>query len=264
MVVIARGLLFSIWAWPWQFAPSFLRFIQFPWRLCLFITLASSFLAALAFYLLPLSRRWLNIVLAVLIILLTTSAYFTSEHHQEELKHIDVTTAAAVGALGVDQEYLPLLTKDHREELAERPTGVLALPSTLLTTKSTTPHSASTSALPLPATPSAQIIADDPPYLEFTISSNDGHTTNFELPRLYYLGYQIEFWPATAPSQSTNLHYNLAYLENDRGLMAITVVGNGRVVVTYPGTLGYRLGLWLAGGTLVVILAVGIKQKRKH
>ena len=77
-------------------------------------------------------------------------------------------------------------------------------------------------------TATVEVIENNTPNLSFKVQNNSD-TFTLELPRLYYLGYQLEGEKV------------LSIEESEYGMVQVTVGGNGTYHLTYPGTALYRI-----------------------
>ncbi|MBQ3309111.1 hypothetical protein IJG78_00350 [Candidatus Saccharibacteria bacterium] len=97
------------------------------------------------------------------------------------------------------------------------------------------------------------------PDMEFKVSDVSGETTLI-LPRIYYLGYNIEATYADGSKES------LPYLMSEHGYITITLNKNADIKVTYPGTKIQRGAYVAAGLGLLGFIGLSIflykKEKR--
>jgi hypothetical protein len=131
-----------------------------------------------------------------------------------------------VQATGVDDEYLPVRAKQAAKSLEDRPRLIIPL-----TTRST-------------ATPSASITINETPYLLARIENNADQETVFELPRLFYAGYEMK-WTVDGSQQGIALPYD----QSDQGLITVKLTGNGTLEAQFTG------GKWYVVSWIVAILA---------
>lgn len=147
-----------------------------------------------------------------------------------DIATIDYTTHSIIQAMGVEQEYLPVQSRKEMEPLETRGYGILPL------TNNET------------ATPSATIVENETPYMLAKIENNQGKETVFELPRLFYAGYELK-WQADGESTRTTLPYE----QSEDGLITVLVPGNGTLQVNYTGGKWYSF-LWLGAVTAAAYL----------
>ena len=68
--------------------------------------------------------------------------------------------------------------------------------------------------------------------MEFTVS-NINKEIEIELPRIYYLGYEIK-------QISSKKTYNIKYNESNNGFIKLKIKRNGKIIVKYKGTTLYN------------------------
>lgn len=207
----------------WVHLPEFFAYIQYPHRLLLQATPILTFLIALPFILIRKVTKKMVFLLAILAIFIVTYTFKFNNYKLFEIGKIDYTTFSILQATGVDQEYLPVNAKKEFENLEKRPRLILPLT-----------HNEA-------ATPSANIVTNETPYLLANISGNENQQTQFELPRLFYAGYELS-WKA----QGADHHVSLLYSQSKSGLIATTIPGNGTLEVQYTGGKWYWLACWSA------------------
>ena len=74
------------------------------------------------------------------------------------------------------------------------------------------------------------ILADDTPYMKFEVKNIDD-TVKLELPRIYYLGYEIT-------DEDGNV---MNYECNDPGYISVNIDKEGIYEVSYTGTTAYKI-----------------------
>ena len=96
------------------------------------------------------------------------------------------------------------------------------------------------------------VLENNTPKLKFEVKDiND--TVTLELPRLYYLGYDITL---TTEKEKIKLDYT-----NDKyGFIKIKVPENGTVNVKYTGTTLYKITLIISILTIVTLIILSIKK----
>jgi hypothetical protein len=212
--------------WMWRYLPNLFAFIQYPHRLLGQFSLVISFVIALPFVLIKSPVTKIKIALGGLSLFVIAYTYVFNNYQLYELGTIDYTTHSIIQAMGVEQEYLPINTKNRYKELDNRPYALIALT-----------NNAS-------ATPSAQIVENQTPYLKAVIDGNESKQTSFELPRLYYAGYTLR-WQADNSKSSIVLPYT----QSNNGLITTAVPGNGTLTVQYTGGIWYPIVVIIALGT---------------
>ena len=228
------GIFFTCCDFIWKFVPAFLRNIQLPWRTSLFATFGICIFAAegLDYFFLVFKKKFIPIVSIIFIMVLAFGFYYNlKDARLFEHKSFNITN----DAMGWKKEYLPSETKENLEYFEKRDFNEIII------TK---------------GNGKVDIIDNKIPYLSFEVFDID-KSIILELPRLYYLGYNI-----------TDEHGNIIdYYKNKNGFIAINVTKEGKYYVNYTGTPGYKLSVIIASFTLfisIIILFVYLYKKKKN
>jgi len=175
-----------------------------------------SLLIALPFVLIRAVTRKLLVALGFLGIFIVAYTFMFNNYQLYELGTIDYTTHSIIQAMGVEQEYLPANTKGKYYVIDNREYLLLPLTNAEY------------------ATPSATIVTNETPYLLAEIENNESKQTIFELPRLFYAGYELK-WRAEGASAAITLPYG----QSKDGLITTVIPGNGTLQVQYTGGWWY-------------------------
>lgn len=218
----------------WEYLPNYFAFIQYPHRLLLQVTPVLTLLLALPCILIKKINKKIFLFLSILVIFIVAYTFKFNNYELQNLGSIDYTTHSIIQAMGVEREYLPIKTKEQFETFDERPFSLIPLTNTEK------------------ATPSATIVTNETPYLLAAIENNEDKQTVFELPRLFYAGYEL-MWQADGAATTTSLTYN----QSNTGLITTMLEGNGMLEVQYTGGRWYFL-FWLGAvitfGYLLVLM----------
>lgn len=93
------------------------------------------------------------------------------------------------------------------------------------------------------------------PNLSFNMKIKKGKDVTLELPRLYYLGYQIEL------TQKNGKKIELDYEYDKYGLIKITVPKSGYIEMKYTGTLMYQIFSWVRNLGILIFIIIVIKYQ---
>lgn len=209
----------------WLILPNFFSFIQFPYRLLIIVTPIISLLIALPFILIrKISNQVKITIIATFSIIMIGYTFLYNDFEMYELGVIDYTTHSIIQAMGVEREYLPIRSIDAYESFNNREYKLIPEPI----------FSA--------ATPSADIIKNETPYLLAEIHNNESKVTTFEIPRLYYSGYKLTWKP-----KDTDEELDVLYNQSENGLIETTIPGNGELEVQFTGGKYFKLFSILAG-----------------
>lgn len=198
--------LFMMNAFPWEFMPQFMIMIQFAWRIETMLIFALSILAALALRNLD-TRKGKIICLLIVIVfnMFTVSySYIPSMFKDYNIKDIDMSYYG----MGWEKEYLPLRTTQNMDYFWSRGNEILIRRGRADIEKN----------------------YDNAPDLEFKVTNNE-ESIVVELPRIYYLGYNITFM------NENNETKELQCYMNENGFIDVKIIGNGTVKVKYTGTV---------------------------
>ena len=249
LVTGAICIFFACFSPIWNYTPRILNFIQFPWRLFVFVSGALSFVAGTPFLLLKKNKFNYLLLGATILAIITISYLSTSTVRLEELHNIDHSTAASLSAVGNYAEYLPITAKSDMDYLAEREQAKIKI-----TSWQTYDETSNETVI----IPEIDVLTNKTPYLLFTVQQeNPNSIVTLELPRIYYLGYQINLIDGNGNKSQLN------YWENEKGLIEVQVIGEGTIEVNYSGTLLYQLSLVISITTLIgVLIYFGVEVKR--
>ncbi len=226
-------LLFTILAlimttklWPWYYTPDLLQTLQFPWRLCLYVAFGASLVA-----LIPLKKiettKYFNFLIMVLIgISLIGSLYYTYHVDNET---VDLNQINYNLGMGNQEEYLPGKVVKNYEYYKERSHDILIKDQEATISN----------------------IKDEVPNLSFDIKTEK--ETTIELPRLYYIGYELKCAEKIMPLS-----------ESDQGFLEATITTSGTCHLKYPGPKSYIISKILCGLTLGGILFFIIIKKSRQ
>lgn len=187
----------------WDILPTFFYMIQFSWRLCVFLGIGMALFASLIFQ--KYHQKWFYAGSIVLVLLLSVLAIHTRNDSILDKSYDEFMKEGA--SIGWQHEYLPAKALEHEDYWLHREEGIIANHNARVT-----------------------MIQNEVPNLVFTVS-NIEEQVSLELPRFYYLGYELvkengEKIPLT---------------ENENGFIQCEVSENGTYTLTYPGTKGMQI-----------------------
>lgn len=174
-------------------------------------------------------QKWSHskIVLLSIVILLLS---FVEIHFRCDnlFYHSKDETIESGAAMGWQHEYLPVNAHQQEEYYKTREEGIIAKSGA-----------------------GATIISNQVPNLVFEAKKG----SVLELPRLYYIGYRLE----------NEEHQTIDLLENEMGMIEVTILEDGVYTLTYPGTIFERIANVIS--LFAIALGTGIylyvyKQKK--
>lgn len=216
----------------WLHIPNILLSIQFPWRLATFVGFAFALVGAYALdsYLNIFKTKFIPLALSIIIIFLGMSVIENNKNTNfiENINEIDISTAGAA------REHFPIKFLKNMDEFWNKKYKITVLNGNADT----------------------KIIKDDTPYLKFKVNNID-EKVKIELPRIYYLGYEI------TDSKGNVVKYDC----HNPGYISVTLTKDGVYELNYVGTLAYKIAFILKSITIVLIIIFAIifcKRKQKN
>ena len=229
------GIAISSFLFPWDKLSGFFLMIQFPWRLLIFVILSTSLLAPLTLLLVN-KKYWNKIITClcifsiVFVLLLTSYRGITKSFNEPEVwKNEELVESEEMGA---QDEYLPNKTLENIEYFNKRGEGIIIKDDNTGV--------------------KIEIIENKTPYMKINISNNT--KTVIELPRLYYLGYELKLI-------GENKTEYINYYENENGFIEAELEGNGSLIINYKGTVLYRIFEYIRIVVVVTLIIYFIKKK---
>ena len=225
------GIFFTCCDFIWKFVPSFLRNIQLPWRTCIFATFGICLFAAegLDYFFAAFKKRYISIV-SILILIVFVFLFYYNLKDARLFRYKDFNVSN--DSMGGQYEYLPSETKKNLEYFRNRKSNKIIITS---------------------GSAEVKLLHNKMPNLDFEVKKVDGNIT-LELPRLYYLGYQIY-------DENGN---NVSYYKNKNGFIAINLSKNGKYYMVYTGTLADQLSVIIVILCLIICLFAFVYSIRKN
>lgn len=189
----------------WRIMPNFLLTIQFPFRNCTYLGFSVSILACLGYLTLKEEHRKKVLVLLLSLTLINTVFIFQNKTYTIRENTI-IRGNQRDGGMGWSKEYLPVNTYDNISYFENRDSLIKEI------TKAE----------------KIKILEDDSPNLKFEIDTKK--KTIVEIPRLYYLWYEI-----ILKTKEENI-LKLGYYENENGFIEFEIPESGTVEVKYKKT----------------------------
>lgn len=223
----------------WNYIPKILWNIQFPWRMCTFISFGSSVIAGLSMMSFKNNEVQKLLLIIICVFLLTDVSRIT---HLENINKNEVISLNDVSSLdnkacGARREYLPLKAKENINYLKSRNEDILI--------KTGNPEK-------------VEILKNKTPYLEFKISFNNTEKMIIEIPRLYYLGYSIELQDEHKNKEKIN------YYENSNGFIEFEIDKPGTIIVNYKGTILHNFAKAISVVFSTIFITILIYNSRKN
>lgn len=211
---------------PWETVPQFLKMIQFPWRLRGILAFGLAILAGNSIKVIKGENK------TILIILLSLSIIFYG-NNTIDLSNFEYPLELYNLNMGVENEYLPTKTNANyayyllRKDDIKIKNGEAAI----------------------------NILENKAPYLKSEIELTTDKLT-IELPRLYYLGYEIKI-----KDEKENIN-KINYYENEFGFIEIELNQSGLLEVSYKGTLANKISNYICLITIIICSTYLIFKKK--
>lgn len=249
LIILILSLFFVSCSFIWDYIPSMLLSIQFPWRLISFAVFSLAILACDGLdnvYHIFKSKYIILAKVGIIVILMfdcyqnmSLISYDTGTTNKIKNMSAEKTDDVLLedniwAAPGYSFEYLNREAMGFRDYLNSRDCNEIKV---------------------IEGKAKIKVIENDVPKMTFK-ASNVSKGTVLELPRIYYLGYKIK------NSDGNIIDYSL----NEQGLIIIPIDKNGVYEVTYPGTAAYNLALVIKGLTIdiiCVIIIIWLVRRRK-
>ena len=218
----------------WENSPSFFKSIQFAWRLATFATFGVSLFSVSALdNIYNLFKEKYKFVMTLILIIILS--IFTYQNFSKVTFYKNVGYGMTFGC------------KDYFPKKAIKNIGYLE-------------NLDSNSISIIDGKAKIKILKNDIPYLKFKVSNVSDYAV-IELPRFYYLGYEI----------TDKKGKKINYTEDKYGLIKIKISSNGIYELKYTGTNMYRIAIILKSALLIIIFITlstyilkKVKNKKVH
>ena len=227
LIAVLCIIMMSIF-FPWSKMPSFLQMIQFPWRLEIFFIFSLCILAVFALMTFSKELRPVLVCVSILSCLFYTVQVLSLQNYSKiDLNEINFSSSGTGGG-----EYFPVNVINNFDYYENRSNDILV-----------------TSGIA-----DISILENNTPDLTFKVNALSDVT--LELPRIYYLGYQVV---ATYEDGSSEL---LSYVENTNGFIEVNLHRSAQVQVTYSGTVLDKLSNVISFIVMVLFSLIMIGYKK--
>lgn len=225
IILIIITAFVSSSSFPWEKVPQFLKMIQFPWRLRGLLAFGLAILAGNSIKIIKGDNKQL------LVILLALSILFYG-YNTIDLSSLEYPTDLHSMSMGAENEYLPTKANDNYTYYLLRKDDIILKDGEA----------------------KINILENNTPSLKSEIELDSDNIT-IELPRLYYLGYEIKLTDSEGNIQKNN------YYENENGFIEIELNKSGVLEVTYTGTLANKISNYLCIITIIISILSIIHKK---
>lgn len=211
----------------WKKLPDFTYMIQFLWRLEIMVAICISLIAPLCIKIV--SEKNQKIFTTIIIIGVILFGWSNIKFNSNEIINYETSNVKDWG-MGWQKEYLPV--KCSFEYLIEREQN----PGILI----------------VDGNAKIKIEEDAVPYLKFSIENIDKNVT-IELPRIYYLGYQL----------TDSKNNKIKIKESDNGFLQVTLNKNDTYKLDYVGTKAYKISVIVCITTVCSIIILLVYYNKK-
>ena len=216
---------------PWLLLPKFMQYIQFAWRLDVFLVFFLSILAALAFK--DIKSKKISIILLILVIIFNLVTVFTTYNferlYEKDLQEIDMSFYG----MGWQREYLPTNMLNNLEYFDNRGNDVIV--------------KSGKADVSIPKNNAKELIVD--------IENVDNAT--IELPKIYYLGYTAKLIYEDETEEKIEIY------QNENGFIETNIQKDGTLVLTYERTIVAKIADAVCIITIAGIIIVALRKRVK-
>ena len=209
IIFLIFGFTLSLKIFPYQYLPKLLMSIQFAYRNEGFVIFALSIFAG--YGLLAINKKYYakTVYISIVVLAICSAPFINKMNLIRDNYYEDY---GRVSGMGAHQEYLPLNGYKNVDYFIEREDGIIVTNNT---------------------NPKIKIIKNNSPELIFSVTNTNNATTTLELPRIYYLGYEIL-------EEHNSKIKKLDYMLGDKGFIKINVKNNSKIYVKFQGTSLYN------------------------
>ncbi len=222
---------------PWKIAPQFLLMIQFAWRNSTYLAFSICILSTLGYQTIKENhKKGIFIILLILIAINTT--FILTNPNYTITKNTTIENNQRDGGMGWSKEYLPENTYKHLSYFENREEDIKIKEGNA----------------------TVNIIKNNTPNVTFQVKTKNEIIV--EIPRLYYLWYQI-----TLKNQEEE-KILLNYYENSNGFIEFKIPESGEIEVKYQKTkvskVASIISTFSIGIVILWILIIYKKEKKNH
>ena len=256
--------LFSLFmctpAFPWIILPKFMGVIQFSWRMLGFFLIFDSFICGINAYLVVKDIRHFTYLFSILIIGITmvlgtarTFKYFGNFDLTHDGMYEESTKEAVLNYNNVNKEYLPLKASNNMKYMLYRPDGIILLDFENNTNVNTNFEQIDEEENLEEVEFDFNIENENKDNLNYSADiSGITDRTKFELPYLYYPGYQVSL-----NGESVEI------FESNNGFLSCTLDKDGKIEVKYTGTDIEKVGYIISAfGIIIFIIYLHFERKQ--
>ena len=227
IIFITISIFLSSKILPWDYMPHFIKMIQFPWRICGITSLGLSILSG--YFIKIIEPKYKKIVAIFMSILIVFFGFATiPKENMQDIFH------PAKMSMGNQNEYLPVNANKNINYFENRNKKIISK-------KGET---------------EIKIIKNSIPYLNAEIILNTEKAI-IELPRLYYLGYEVTIKETNGKKNKIN------YYENEYGFIELEINKSGILEVDYKGTIANQIANYICIITIIICIFICIYNKIK-
>ena len=216
------ALYFSSSLFPWNSMPYFLKMIQFPWRLVTFVSFSISLVAPLCITVLNKKAYYFLFIIGIIVGGIQCIVF--PRQSLVELNKFDY-----IYGIGWQGEYFPVNTINNASYFWGRSQNIIVKNDAKI---------------------SINILENDVPNMIFEVNNLENDVV-IELPRLFYLGYNLE-----KGNEIIDLY------ENSNGFLEAKIKENGRYILTHKLTIIQRIARVISLFTCISLVVIYIAKFR--
>lgn len=226
----------------WEYVPKIFWLIQFPWRMCGFVTFGVAMIVGLTTSLIKKENKIIDItiILVVSIFSLIEVNKVIMKNKLEDLPNVTYEEVSDLFGRGLgDCEYLPkkafvnlyyLETKTQDIKLGNDAENITKV----------------------------NVIESKTPYMKFEIEQKEETGVTVEIPRLFYYGYDIKLQDKNGKIEK------LEYYNNLYGLIELRIPKSGTITIDYTGTILNKICNVISILTLLTLIICIILEKKNN
>lgn len=207
MLFTLISFLMTTSLFPWAYIPDILQTLQFPWRLCIYVACGGTLIACITLKKLE-KKKYFKKICIICGVISIIGSYYNTYHVSNE--KVDLNQLNYNLGMGNQEEYLPEKVIRNYEYYQNRNQEITTISGNAF----------------------IEIIDNNLPNLKFEVKN--AKDLKIELPRLYYLGYQLK-----KEQQIISLK------ESENGFLEAEIKENGIYDLEFKGTQKEQLSYYL-------------------
>ena len=232
LVCLIISILLSYKKFPYEYLPKLLLSVQFGFRFMTFVCFFISIFAAYGLNIIKQKNKDIIMKISIIICCITVLPFINNT----DFKNIKELSFDYNSGMGWQKEYLTYNTIKNYDYFENRNNDIK-----IVTEDNDI---------------KIRNVQNKIPNLKFDIDNVKDKAT-LEIPRLYYLGYDIKL--INKEGKATKINYK----NNKYGFISFDVNENGKIIIKYTGTLLYKISIILRYITIIILLLFILNKNRR-